>query len=124
MYVTNQFNNLVSVINTATNTVVGAPISVGNQPVGVAVSPNGARVYVANISSGNVSVIDTATNTVVGAAIAVGGGPFAFGQFIGPAPAVAAPAAVPTLSEWAMILFGLMLAGGAAVLVQRRRQFG
>lgn len=28
---------------------------------------------------------------------------------------------VPTLSEWAMILFGVMLAGGAAVLVQRRR---
>ena len=33
----------------------------------------------------------------------------------------AAPATVPTLSEWAMILFGVMLAGGAAVLVQRRR---
>ncbi len=34
---------------------------------------------------------------------------------------VAAPAAVPTLSEWAMILFGLMLAGSAAVYIQRRR---
>lgn len=34
------------------------------------------------------------------------------------------PQPVPTLSEWAMILFGLGLAGGAAVLVQRRRQFG
>ena len=33
----------------------------------------------------------------------------------------AAGSAVPTLSEWAMILFGLILAGGAAVLVQRRR---
>jgi len=28
---------------------------------------------------------------------------------------------VPTLSEWAMILFGLVLAGGAVVMVQRRR---
>lgn len=32
---------------------------------------------------------------------------------------VAAP--VPTLSEWAMILFGTMLAGGAALFIQRRR---
>lgn len=28
---------------------------------------------------------------------------------------------VPTLSEWAMILFGLLLAGGASVYIQRRR---
>lgn len=34
---------------------------------------------------------------------------------------VVAPAAVPTLTEWAMILFTLMLAGTAAVIVQRRR---
>lgn len=31
------------------------------------------------------------------------------------------PAAVPTLSEWAMILLGLSLAGGAAFSLQRRR---
>ena len=30
----------------------------------------------------------------------------------------------PTLSEWAMILFGVMLAGGAALHIQRRRQAG
>lgn len=30
-------------------------------------------------------------------------------------------AAVPTMSEWAMILFGTILAGGAALYVQRRR---
>ncbi len=33
-----------------------------------------------------------------------------------------APAAVPTLSEWAMILFGMILAGGAGLYIQRRRQ--
>jgi hypothetical protein len=33
-----------------------------------------------------------------------------------------APAAVPTLSEWAMILLGAMLAGGAALHLHRRRQ--
>jgi len=35
-------------------------------------------------------------------------------------PAVAA-AAIPTMSEWAMILLGLTLAGGAALYIQRRR---
>lgn len=34
---------------------------------------------------------------------------------------VPAPAPVPTLSEWAMILLGVMLAGGAALTIQRRR---
>lgn len=32
-----------------------------------------------------------------------------------------AAAPVPTLSEWAMILFGLVLAGGAALYIQRRQ---
>lgn len=31
------------------------------------------------------------------------------------------PAAVPTMTEWAMILFALALAGGAALMIQRRR---
>lgn len=31
------------------------------------------------------------------------------------------PAPVPTLSEWALILFGLFLAGGAALMIQKRR---
>lgn len=34
---------------------------------------------------------------------------------------LAPPATIPTLSEWAMILFGLMLAGFAALTVLRRR---
>lgn len=35
---------------------------------------------------------------------------------------VQAPVAVPTLSEWALILLGLMLAGAAALYLQRRQQ--
>ena len=35
--------------------------------------------------------------------------------------AVVVPAPVPTLSEWAMILLAAMLAGGAALMIQRRR---
>ena len=34
-----------------------------------------------------------------------------------------APAPVPTMTEWGMILFGTILAGGAALYIQRRRQF-
>lgn len=47
------------------------------------------------------------------------------GPVEGPAPgdqiSGAVAPTVPTLSEWAMILFGLLLAGGAAWQVQRRR---
>src|SRR5256885_2255641 len=68
-YVTNIISNTVSVIDTATNTVV-ATIPVGLAPLGVAITPDGTRAYVAN-GSNIVSVIDTATNTVV-ATIPVG----------------------------------------------------
>ena len=72
-YITNQGSNNVSVIDTATNTVV-ATVAVGNQPFGVAVNSAGTRAYVTNQSSNNVSVIDTAGNTVV-ATVAVGTNP-------------------------------------------------
>src|SRR4029079_3355089 len=74
-YVTNSGNNTVSVIDTATNTVV-ATIPVGTSPDGIAVTPNGAFAYVANLSSNNVSVISAATNSVV-ATVAVGSLPVA-----------------------------------------------
>jgi YVTN family beta-propeller protein len=51
------------------NSAFGPPtltgtISVGAEPDGVAVTPDGAYVYVANRGSNSVSVIDTATHTV------------------------------------------------------------
>ena len=61
LYVPNEGDNTLSVIDTANNTVV-ATILVGGDTA--AVSPNGAFVYVAN-ESGVVSVIDTASNMVV-----------------------------------------------------------
>lgn len=36
-------------------------------------------------------------------------------------PTATAPAPIPTMSEWAMILFGLSLAGGVALYIQRRQ---
>jgi YVTN family beta-propeller protein len=64
----------VSVIATSTNTAVGAPITVGHQPSGVAVTPDGSKVYVANTSDNTVSVISTATNQVT-ATVPVGTNP-------------------------------------------------
>jgi YVTN family beta-propeller protein len=73
-YITNHFDDTVSVLATATNTVI-ATVPVGVEPTGVAVTPDGAAVYVANQGSATVSVLATATNTVI-ATVPVGGGPF------------------------------------------------
>ena len=62
-YISNSGSSNVSVIDTATDTVI-ATVNVGSDPHGVAVSPDGLNVYVANAGSDSVSVIDTATNTV------------------------------------------------------------
>lgn len=62
-YVTNFVSNTVSVIDTATDTVI-ATVPVGQRPVGVAVSPDGARVYAASGVTNRISVIDAASNTV------------------------------------------------------------
>ena len=61
-YITNETDGTVSVINTATNTVVDT-VPVGNTPYGVAVTPDGAFVYVTT-SPSSVSVISAASNTV------------------------------------------------------------
>ena len=50
---------------------VTATIPVGSEPIGVAVSPNGAYVYVTNRGDNSVSVISTASNTVT-ATVTVG----------------------------------------------------
>jgi YVTN family beta-propeller protein len=72
------------VIDTATDAVI-ATVGVGAEPVGVAVTPDGSKVYIANSGSTAVSVIDTATNAV-STTIPVGNAPIAFGVFIQPAP--------------------------------------
>ena len=50
VYVVNFKVDNVSVIDTATNTVV-ATVAVGTNPLGVAVNPAGTRAYVANSGS-------------------------------------------------------------------------
>lgn len=76
-YVTNEGGETVSVIDTATNQVIGAPIKVGNGPREVAITPDGTRAYVTNRVSNDVYVIDTRTNQVLGPPIKVGADPIA-----------------------------------------------
>src|SRR6516164_2338841 len=68
-YITNQgvypnFSSKVTVIDTTTNKVV-TTVDVGSAPVGVAVKPDGSKIYVGNQGRhSTVSVIDTATESV------------------------------------------------------------
>jgi YVTN family beta-propeller protein len=75
MYVTNNGDNTVSVIDTTTNTVIGSPIEVAGNPQGITYSSTTLDVYVANVIGNTVSVIDTTTNTVIGSPIEVGQNP-------------------------------------------------
>ncbi|HEX4559236.1 MAG TPA: beta-propeller fold lactonase family protein [Mycobacterium sp.] len=77
VYVANVGDNTVSVIDTATNTLIGPAINVGASPEALVLGPNGSRLYVANTGDNTVSVIDTAANTVIGPAIKVGASPVA-----------------------------------------------
>lgn len=61
----------VRVVDLVTNSIVGAPIPVGTAPAGLAITPNGAYVYVINYIDGNpdtgtISIIRTSDNTVIG----------------------------------------------------------
>ena len=67
------------VIDTRTNTVVGAPIPVGTTTYSATPTPDGRRVYVAGFGNSTVRVLDVVTNTIIGAPIAVGNNPYGIG---------------------------------------------
>lgn len=62
-YAASRTRGSVSVIDTASNTVV-ATVDLGGSPWKLAMAPSGGVLYAAPYDSGVVSVIDTATNTV------------------------------------------------------------
>ena len=62
-YIPNSASNNVSVININTGTVI-ATIPTQIYPSGVAVSPDGTKVYIGHSTNGKISEINTATNTV------------------------------------------------------------
>jgi YVTN family beta-propeller protein len=68
MYVANQADNTVSVIDTTTTppSVINSPITVGEIPTGIAYDPINRNMYVTNQAiPGSVSVVDTNTNTEI-----------------------------------------------------------
>jgi YVTN family beta-propeller protein len=64
IYVSNQLDNTVSVIDGASHKIV-ATVRVGVSPAQMAVSPDRRSVYIANTASNTVSVLNTGNNTVV-----------------------------------------------------------
>ncbi len=84
----------------ATVTVDGATVASGVASDPVSLDP-GANTVIVTVTAADRTTTRSYVLTVTRAAI----GPVA---------------AVPTLSEWAMMLFGLLLAGGAAFVIQRR----
>ncbi len=57
-FITDSSGSNVSVINTASNTVVST-IPVGNTPIGVCTSPDGTKAYIVNQHDNNIYVINT-----------------------------------------------------------------
>ena len=64
IYVVNNADDTVSVIDGDTNTVI-TTIPVGNPPFEAAIDTNNNLIYVTNANDNTVSVIDGATNTVI-----------------------------------------------------------
>lgn len=73
-YITN-LDNTVSVIDTATNNITATALGRGLSPVGIAVSPDGTKVYLTeHVLEGVVYALDTTTNLAV--PVKVGSGPW------------------------------------------------
>ena len=72
-YVANEGGDTLTPIDTSTDTA-GTPITVGSEPIGVAITPGGSTVYVANSVSATLTPIDTSTDTA-GTPITVLSGP-------------------------------------------------
>ena len=64
LYATLPDDNSLAVINTDTNTVV-TTFFIGSNPAGMAISPDGTRLYVANSGSASIGVVDLTTLTAL-----------------------------------------------------------
>jgi YVTN family beta-propeller protein len=84
IYIPNRGNH-VAVVDAATNEVLTSTVFINGGLLGVSVTPDGRKVFVANFDANTVTAIDTTMDAVV-AAIPVGVTPIAFGVFIQPAP--------------------------------------
>ncbi|MEA9986634.1 putative Ig domain-containing protein [Subtercola sp. RTI3] len=81
VFVTNDGDGTVTVLNADTGAVIGSPITVGTHPERIAVDSVRHRAYVTNSSSQTVRVIDTHTDSVIGLPVDVSNGSFAGNVF-------------------------------------------
>ena len=65
LYISNNDNNRVEIFNLSTQALL-SPISVGNAPTNLSLSPDGTRLAVLNSTDGTISVIDPAQMKVIG----------------------------------------------------------
>jgi YVTN family beta-propeller protein len=78
LYLPNRFDNFVTVVDTATNTVT-ANIPIAGPGIAASLNASGSKLYVLN-STQNVQAIDTATYAVSSTSALVPPGSFAFGN--------------------------------------------
>ena len=57
---------LSQVIDSSTNQVVGKPIPVGTNPIGITFNPASGKLYVSSINDNMISVISSQINSVIG----------------------------------------------------------
>ena len=113
----------------------GLPVAVGNAgdpksyvtSIYLANTPSGSYAFVQSNSLCTARGDNTGGNTFgLGCINATSNAPQGASQAASSAVTISLtpppPPAVPTMSEWAMILLGALLAGGAALHLQRRRQ--
>lgn len=98
------------VVITGTNFTGATAVTFGGVP-GTGLVVNSATQITVTTPAHAVGTVDVQVTTPVGTSLNSVADDFVY----------AVPASVPTLSEWAMILFGLLLAGSAALYIQRRQ---
>ncbi|WP_151447487.1 beta-propeller fold lactonase family protein [Lacisediminimonas profundi] len=114
-YVANSGDNTVSVVDTASNSVINTITGLGNMSVEIAVTPDGTKAYVGNNASNTVSVIDTASNAIV-ATVPVGAAPL--GIAITPLPLPPTPKTKQDCMNQGWIKFGFRNQGQCIQFVQ------
>lgn len=102
-----------------------ANVSTGGMPLGVTVDPSGSYVFVSNPASSTISRFSISANpsggtgamTLLGTATIPGGSPQYLISRLAPPPV--STGTVPTLSTWALVLLGTLLAGSSVVMYRR-----
>lgn len=83
-FVGNFNTNLVSVLSLQTNTIIGSPIITDQDPISIAITPDGTKAFVVSQDEATVAVIDTLTNQRIGSLITIPGTATAQGIAITP----------------------------------------